>query len=114
MEKGVKKLVFGLAAVVTAVGIVVGPAGARQAKPDLSPARFAQIANGVALVVTYNCSGKPLDSGTGFLVGKQLLMTARHVIGSKPCRVRALLDGQWYKASLFRFWYLRHTSPDAV
>jgi hypothetical protein len=102
-----KKLWFVLAAIV-AVGVAVSPASARQT--ELSPARFAAIADGVALVVTYNCSGQPMDEGTGFLVGKQLLMTARHVVGSKPCKVRALLDGQWYTASLFHFWYVPHTS----
>ena len=79
-------------------------AGGRSDRPAISPAVFAKVASGVALIRTYDCSGRPVAEGTGFLVGKQLVMTARHVVAG-ACRVRALLGNRSYTTSLIKSWY---------
>ena len=82
----------------------------------ISPDTYASVASGVALIKTFSCAGRPLASGTGFLVGSRVLMTARHVIvGVKGvCSVRAYMGNRSYTASLIRYWRSSSSNQGSV
>ncbi len=102
------------ASVVLATAPFALSAEAHLDRPRLSPTLYAKVASGVALVKTYDCSGRWTATGTGFLVGRQLLMTARHVVEPKPCRVRVFIGNNSYTASLIRFWRSTKTTFSQV
>lgn len=76
----------------------------------LDPGSFAEMASGVVPIRGLDCSGVPRLSGTGFLVGASVVMTARHVVdpaGSEKhfaCKVLVKVDGRWVKASKVSWW----------
>jgi hypothetical protein len=104
-------LVWGLVAV-AAAALAVSASG-QTSRRSLSPQMYAKVASGVALILTRDCSGHPQFQGTGFLVGKQLVMTARHVVAG-ACAVRVVLDGHSYQASTVRFWSSRASTATQV
>lgn len=88
----------------------VAPAGpatlARTGAPQvstLSPGLFATVSTGVALIKTYRCNGAPVASGSGFLVGETVVMTARHVL-TGACTARVFVGGESIDATRWVFW----------
>jgi trypsin-like peptidase len=93
-----------------------GVAAASAAGPGVSPETFARVATGVALIGLHDCTGKPLlgtfgndGSGTGFLIGSRLLMTAEHVVQAvmghpRACGLRARIGSRWYEVEEARAW----------
>lgn len=82
-------------------------APARVARPSVSaldPAEFAAIADGVGRVLVSNCGGGGRGQGTGFLIGSQLLMTARHVVAGCSS-VRVVLGGKAYGVASIAYWH---------
>jgi Trypsin-like peptidase domain len=92
-------------------GGVRAPAAAR-----LDPQLFARLASGVVLIRGFSCSGTGEIEGTGFLVGANVVMTARHVVDPSgaeaklACHVKVHLDGRWVAATRIAWWYGR-TDP---
>ena len=88
-----------------------GPSPARSAfrttgaaaynRPTLKPNRLPEIATGVARVSVRSCNGRQHSSGTGFMIGESVVMTAREVIENvRGCRVvHVLLSGKAYRES---------------
>lgn len=84
--------------------------------PGVSPETFARVATGVALIGVRDCAGKLLvgpfgneGSGTGFLIGSRLLMTAEHVVQGatshpRACGIRARIGNRWYEVEEARAW----------
>ena len=75
-----KKLASVLGAAFCASTVFAGSAqstsgqGARPLRVTLDPATFATIADGVVLIRTFDCNGRAKYSGSGFLVGEQVVM----------------------------------------
>jgi hypothetical protein len=71
-------------------------------------------ASGVGLVQDLDCRGRPLRiaghavSGSGFLVGSRVVMTAEHGIwvglNRRACGLRVRLSGSWYDVSDVKVW----------
>lgn len=87
-----------------------------QAAPDaprLSPGKFAEVSSGVVLIRGFTCAGVASVSGTGFLVGQSVVMTARHVVDPpgalkrRVCRVKVRVDGRWVAVLRTNWWYKR-------
>jgi hypothetical protein len=105
----------GLRLLAVAAGILaLGGAGAsvswaRAAAPqaaNLDPETFASVASGVALIEIKTCADRPLASGTGFLVGDNVVMTARHVLNVKGgCHIRVYVDGVWHNGNRPVVWH---------
>lgn len=102
----------GLAAANPAIpGEARAPASAR-----LDPQLFARLASGVVLIRGFSCAGTGEIEGTGFLVGANVVMTARHVVepsgaeAKLACHVKVRLDGHWVAATRIAWWYGR-TDP---
>jgi S1-C subfamily serine protease len=76
------------------------------AQPSIRPELFSKIATGVARIQTRTCSGRLLGQGTGFLIGEQVIMTARHVLEVKgACSYRAIVRGRSYGGERISYWY---------
>lgn len=73
----------------------------------IRPELFSQIADGVARIRVRLCRGGT-GTGTGFLIGGQVLMTARHVIKG-GCSFRVTLGGRSYTAGRVISWYTTGT-----
>ena len=71
--------------------------------PTLNPGLFDSISTGVAFVRTFGCAGQPIADGSGFLVGKAVVMTARHVV-SGSCEIRTSVGGHQFTSSRFTYW----------
>jgi len=86
-------------------------ATARQA---LSPSKFAEVSSGVTLIRAFPCRGRRYFSGSGFLIGDRIVMTARHVVdppeGPKLCRIRVRVKGQWVGVASWNWWYSQRPS----
>jgi hypothetical protein len=104
-----------LLAAVAAFAPAAAPAGATTLAPAtpaaaraafLTPERFANVATGIGLVRTFNCSGMPIAEGTGFLIGSGVVMTARHVVVDS-CHVKVMLDGHWMAVASWTSWSSR-------
>src|SRR3954454_321909 len=96
-----------LLAAAVVVGVLAGLGGAHPQGPDaapvaatVTPAVFESVANGIAQVRTVSCNGKPLSRGTGFMIGKSVVMTTRSVLSS-ACAVRVTVNG---KTLLSKSW----------
>jgi Trypsin-like peptidase domain len=100
------------------VATCVGATPALSQSPTVSPAAvqldpglFSQIASGVVLIRGFDCSGSAKISGTGFLVGTGVVMTARHVVNPSgaeagdACKVKVQVDGHWVAAKRVSWWY---------
>jgi len=110
---------WSLAGVVLTLGLLLAlalPAAPRadRAAPGnarLDPGTFADLATGVVLVRGFDCSGVARISGTGFLVGSSVVMTARHVVdpaGAEAkfaCHVKVRLDGRWVTVARESWWH---------
>jgi Trypsin-like peptidase domain len=61
----------------------------------LDPESFAEVSSGIVFIKTSNCRGGTRGSGSGFLVGTSVVMTATHVVNG--CRtVRVLVkERRW-------------------
>ena len=77
----------------------------------LDPGFFSRIASGVVPIRGFGCTGAPRITGTGFLVGSGVVMTARQVVDPggtdvRPaCRVKVRVDGHWVAATKIGWWY---------
>lgn len=87
-----------LAAVVTGVS-----APAPHAATNITPKLFQEVSTGVALIKTFNCAGRAIGQGTGFLVGESVVMTARHVLRG-ACRIRVTVSGEGFSGTRWVFW----------
>jgi hypothetical protein len=82
-----------------------GPTGAA-----LDPGLFSQLASGVVRIRGLSCAGTPKITGTGFLVGNGVVMTARHVVdpggaeAKLACRVQVRVDGHRVGAARIGWW----------
>ncbi len=106
---------LGLAAIACTVGL--GTTGAAvHNRPALNPNRLPEIATGVARVSVRSCNGRQRSSGTGFLIGESVVMTAREVIESvRGCRtVHVLLSGKAYRGERIIYWPTGGKRDDAV
>lgn len=80
---------------------LVGPT-----QPSIRPELFSKIATGVGRIQVRSCGGRLLSTGTGFLIGQQVVMTARHVLEVKGgCSYRAILRGRSYGGERISYWY---------
>jgi Trypsin-like peptidase domain/Pentapeptide repeats (8 copies) len=70
---------------------------------SLDPGRFAELSSGVVYVRGFNCRGTVIDDGTGFLVGKDVVMTARHVVDG-ACSVKVRASGRWITVDRWVYW----------
>jgi hypothetical protein len=83
---------------------------------NLDPGTFAELSSGVVLIRGFTCRGVAAISGTGFLVGRSVAMTARHVVdpggaeAKYACRVKARVDGRWVAAKVV--WW--HNAVDST
>jgi S1-C subfamily serine protease len=78
------------------------------------PRTFAQVASGVGLVEDLDCRGRPLRvsghrvTGTGFLVGSRVVLTAEHGIRvgehRSACRMRVRLSDRSYNVVDAKVW----------
>ena len=92
-------------------------AGARGDSPAdpqgaaLDPGSLSQIASGVVLIRGFSCTGARKIIGTGFLVGRGVVLTARRVVDPGgtdrrlACRVKVRVDGHWIAATKIGWWY---------
>lgn len=82
------------------------------AEPDraqLSPGLFEKVSTGVAYITTYTCAGRQVGQGSGFLIGRSVVMTARHVVRG-ACRVRVKVDGEVHQVAAWSYWRGSHRS----
>jgi S1-C subfamily serine protease len=105
--------VVGTALVATASRAeAVSPSAAERAlspnRSTITPELFSEIATGVARIRVRGCGGRGVGSGTGFLIGEQVVMTARHVIKG-GCSYRVTIDGKSYTAGRVISWYTART-----
>jgi hypothetical protein len=80
-----------------------------QLRPALDPETVASISDGVVLIRTFDCRGYQKFSGSGFLVGTSVVMTARHVVDEPglrrdQCLVKVRVDGRWLRAARITTW----------
>ncbi len=106
---------LGLATIACTVGLGTAGAAAHN-RPALNPNRLPEIATGVARVSVRSCNGRQRSSGTGFLIGESVVMTAREVIESvRGCRVvHVLLSGKAYRGERIIYWPTGGKRDDAV
>jgi hypothetical protein len=82
----------------------------------LDPHRFASVADGAVLIRTFSCNGTAKFSGSGFLVGERVVMTARHVvdeIGAErgQCHAKVFASGKWIRVVGVTTWRMsRHSN----
>jgi S1-C subfamily serine protease len=121
---GLVMTAFSFAAVVVAPSAALSPAAsaegprlpARAARPSVSsldPATFAAISDGVGRVLASSCKGGGRRRGTGFLIGSQLMMTARHVVAGCSA-VRVVLGGRSYAVSSIAYWHTAGARDEKV
>ena len=89
----------------------------------MRPETLARVASGVGFLRFSDCeggggvSGFAVDGSTGFLVGSQVVMTARHVViaaRSRGCRVQVQLNGSRYGVAFAKAWYDARSRPRDV
>jgi S1-C subfamily serine protease len=117
-DDGRRRLVSCGCAVVAALGAVVGCGGGSKsvggAGSGVPPQTFAQVASGVGLVEDLDCRGRPLSvsghrvTGTGFLVGSRVVLTAEHGVWvgehRRACRMRVRLGDRSYDVVGVKVW----------
>lgn len=88
-----------------------GPASPR--RQGIDPATFAAVSDGIVRVLVRGCPGGAAGQGTGFLIGEQLVMTARHVVAR--CRsVRVVSRNRSYAAAGIAFWHTAGARDEEV
>jgi hypothetical protein len=83
-----------------------GSAGAH----GIEPKQFLEMASGVVLIRTFDCGGSSKTSGSGFLVGASVVMTARHVAfqpETLACRIKVRAGGRWIAVASRHRWATR-------
>jgi S1-C subfamily serine protease len=75
---------------------------AKAAASTITPDLFRDVSSGVARVQVRQCGGGA-GTGTGFLIGNRVVMTARHVVRD-ACSVRVIIAGRSYGASRVFEW----------
>ena len=99
-----------MAAGLVAVGVVMKSRSADDAKPPT----LEQLKSGVGKVETLDCDGTPFRagghaiSGTGFLIGSQVVMTAEHGmyvgLDQPACKLRVRFGSETYPVTSTRAW----------
>ena len=97
--------------------LVLAPGAARSADYRGVPLKTAaEVASGVGVVQKFDCRGRAIRfgsvpvSGSGFLIGSRLVMTAEHVVAGtsvgtrRVCSHRIWLDGLWYPITRVKAW----------
>lgn len=97
----------GILGVTVAFAPSLAAAPSSSSRPTINPGQYAELAKGVALIKTYTCQNRLIGSGTGFLVGRQVLMTARHVT-KDACRLKATIGSRTYTLARPLYW---HSAP---
>jgi hypothetical protein len=85
------------------------PASAGPRRAQLAPGEFQDLSTGVAKIVNYTCAGRPVSMGTGFLVGRSVVMTARHVLKG-ACHTKVTVDGATYTGGRWTSWWRKTPS----
>jgi hypothetical protein len=59
-----------------------------------------------------------MASGSGFLIGSRIVMTARHVVdppeGPKPCNVKVRIGSRWIRVQTWHWWYNRRPADGRI
>jgi S1-C subfamily serine protease len=99
------RLVASAAAATTALALAATASG-------LDPQSFAEVASGVVLVRATGCPGGRTQTGSGFLVGTSVVMTAHHVV--KGCRSARVLvqEKTWVDVAHSTYWRDRGADVD--
>ena len=104
-----------LAVVVGIFGVLPTNVGTADYR-GISLGTVAKVQSGVAVVEGLHCNGQPIRvrgltaTGSGFLVGRRLVMTAEHVVSDfisdhrRICRHRVWLGGSWYSVTRETVW----------
>ena len=79
----------------------------------LPPGVVADVATGVARVQARSCRGRSVRFGTGFLIGRRVVMTARHVLAG-TCSYTVVVGGRAYGGSRRIFWYTPGTRDETI
>ena len=82
----------------TDCGSAADAATSAAATRSLEPKQFSELATGVVLIRTFDCGGSMQTTGSGFLLGTQVVMTARHVAfqpTTEACRIKVRAQGRW-------------------
>ncbi len=106
---------LGVATIACTIGLGTTGAAAHNSLA-FSPNRLPKIATGVARVSVRSCNGPQRSSGTAFLIGERVVMTAREVIESvRGCRaVHVFLSGKAYRGERIIYWSTGGKRDDAV
>ena len=97
---------LGALTIVGAVGLWAGSA------PAASPAGLLTAVSSGLVEITARCGGDSI-TGSGFLVGPRVVMTARHVLydgKGRPCTARVIQEGTGKAAVIARFIGLRDSA----
>jgi S1-C subfamily serine protease len=92
-----RKLAAGIAIALTVFPLATGASA-------LDPQSFADVSSGVVFIRATGCAGGAIHSGSGFLIGNSVVMTAYHVV--RGCRaVRVLVkERKWVDMARFIYW----------
>jgi trypsin-like peptidase len=71
--------------------------------PAAVPSGLRAVSSGVVPIRALSCSGRPLRTGTGFLVGTSVVMTTRHVL-DRACTVSVTVGGASVGGRRFVSW----------
>jgi hypothetical protein len=99
----VRGSVLCLAIASMAVLVVPATSHGKPSRGALSPELFHDVSTGIAYITTFSCSGRKLGTGSGFLVGESVVMTARHVLRGS-CRARVKVDGERFRGVRWVYW----------
>lgn len=92
-------------------------------RASIPPETFARVASGVVFLQFSDCEGGAevpgfaVGGGTGFLVGSQVVMTARHAVTAgtlRGCRIHARLNDGWYDVTEAKAWYTSQSTAQDV
>ncbi len=76
----------------------------------IEPKQFVELATGVVLIRTFDCGGNTKTTGSGFLVGASVVMTARHVAfqpKTLACKIKVRAGGRWIPVASRHRWATR-------
>jgi S1-C subfamily serine protease len=102
MRLAVTRALAVAAAVACTVGAVTTErseaAGSSRSVVALEPKQLSELATGAVLIRTFDCTGSAMTTGSGFLVGASIVMTARHVAiqpTAYACKIKVRAQGRW-------------------